>query len=182
VRSQVGLRLFAAVVLLLSLTQLHSAASAANYDLGTLPLPYAQPIVGGTLGWPGSTHVLDTYQFKVPSPSQLTTGAIDIVIWPFVNFANLTVDLLDSAHSDLVVATASGSNGFLLSYANLVASSTYKLRITGVLGGAWNFAGIYKGFLAVAAVPLPPAFLLFGSALFGAAAFARRRSAKQASA
>lgn len=157
-------------------------AQAASYNLGTLPVPSSQPIGGWEIGWPSPlpnpSHVIDTYTFQVSSTAELTAQAVELEFWKIVNFDSLTATLLDSSSS--YITSATGTSGFLLSYANLLPGNTYNLVISGVLGD-WAVKGIYYGSLTVSAVPVPPALLLFGTAMIGVAALSRRRKRQEAS-
>lgn len=169
------MRRFVLVLLLVACAWLVGpSALAASYNLGTLPVPSSQPIGGWEIGWPGSSHVLDTYAFQVSSAAELTAQAVEFELWGIVNFGSLTAELLDSSCGYCAVDTATGTSGFLLSYADLLPANSYVLRITGILGN-WAIKGIYYGQLAVSAVPVPPALLLFGTAIAGAAILSRRR-------
>lgn len=152
-----------------------NAASAASYDLGTIPVPSSYDIAGQVTGDAGSTHIVDEYQFKVGDLAELGVNAFNLTSSHIVDFDVLEAALLDSACGFCVIAGASGASGVALSYANLLTSSTYILRISGTLG-ALAKKGIYKGELSVSAVPVPPALILFGTAIAGVAAFSRRRA------
>ena len=175
----------AALALLLS-APLPLAAATKNF--GAL-----SPGQVKTLGPPpnpgsGTNQLLDTFLFQVESPARLGANGITLNFGGF-NLTNLTAVVIQGTDINCtvcnVLATATtGSTPlgktFDLVLAGLVPGTQYFLRTLGSYNGSG--IGAYTGLLAVAPIPIPPALLLFGTAIAGAAAFARRRTKQSAKA
>ena len=177
---------FFAALLLVLFSNAPQPAAAATIPLGTLT-----PGVGKLLGFQGNSgtgnnQLLDTYTFNVQTHS--TLGAIGLALnFGTLEFTNLTAQLTDGAGTVLATATAASSPfgpAFGLIEAGLTPGTQYLLRVIGSFGQSGT--GLYGGALVaisdVSHMPLPPALLLFGTAIAGAAAFARRRAKRNATA
>ena len=160
-----------------------TAANATSYNLGTIPSSgQSNFLFGGAFGSPGTTSLVDSIAFKVTGNSDLNVFGANLLPPPF-NFTNLVAELftVDGGACSLgcLVTPDSSTSGsiFALSYAGLQAGSNYLLKITGTLGSGFFGAagGLYQGLFAVSAVPVPPALILFGTAIAGMATLARRR-------
>jgi hypothetical protein len=147
------------------------------------------PGVGKLFGFQGNTgtgdnQLLDTYTFNVPTAATLGAVGLALNIGTF-EFTNLTAKLTDGAGTVLATATTASSPfgpAFSLIQAGLTPGTQYLLSVIGSFGE--NGTGLYGGALLavsdVSHMPLPPALLLFGTAIAGAAAFARRRAPRNA--
>jgi len=152
-------------------------ASASPVTIGTVdPTVYVLADQGTFSGGystnnyvtPGSTFT-DVYSFEVPSSSGLNSAVTNnSFVWGDFT-VNLT-GLSDKIMLGNTVVATSASDGTL--FANLIANKIYNLVVTGTIDG--NAGGTYTVGYSVSAVPVPGAFLLFGSGLIGLAGFARR--------
>jgi hypothetical protein len=120
----------------------------------------------------------DLYQFDTTAApiGTVTISAKGII----GNIGDLTVQWLNAAFiaisPSLVVTNADGSNTGASPLAFVLADvATYYLRVTGIAGVGPATGGSYE--IAVATTPIPPALLLFGSALAGLGFLGRRRRA-----
>lgn len=175
-------RIYVALALALGVVAPGWSASAATVaDFGEIGLPTVNVIGGfGFGGAPGTSFEHD-YLFAVPSAADLVAFGVEFS-GPFTDLTSFTADLFEgdptlcgSGCALLASATLPTANpaSFLLSYAGLQSGLDYFLRVSSTIG-ATGF-GVYTGLMAVSAVPVPPALLLFGTALAGVAALARRR-------
>ena len=176
-------RLGGAIAIAVGLAFGGSAANATSYNIGTIPSPGDSfALFGGQIGASGSTSLVDSFAFKVSGDSKLDVFGFNFLPNPF-NFTNLVAELftVDGGACSLgcLVTPDSTSSGttFSLSYAGLQAGTDYLLKITGTLGAGLfgNAGGLYTGLFAVSTVPVPPALILFGTAIAGMATLARRR-------
>lgn len=129
--------------------------------------------VPGDTGNPEGAVFQDHYSFALTGPVDMNgTGfAVDVV--PGFNVENLSFELFDPSLSSLgsfSVPNGSDSAFFVpLSFASL-ATGAYTLLVSGIIPQAFE-GGVYlmQAQLAstVSQVPLPPAMLLFLSALMG---------------
>lgn len=173
-------RLGGAVTLALALVLGGVSAKAATYDFGTIAAPgIATPLLGGAIGTSGQTLLVNSFQFDVAGPSRIDAFGFNVIPHIF-NFVNLTAQLFTVAGHTAVTGPATLGSGFALSYAGLTSGVDYVLEITGTLGAGifGNAGGLYLGAMAISAVPVPPALILFGTAIAGMAALGRRRSRK----
>jgi len=163
----------------------HGAFGAViNTDLGTLAV--GDISLGPVMHGLGAENFTDTYTFQLD-------GATDISLsgsWtttpgtgPAGLSGNIFLVFLESPGGTPGIPIATGTIGpgdvFTLAYAGLASMTEYTIRIFGTVppGGTLT----YNANLTV--VPLPPALLLFGSALVAMMLFGRirRRSTQQAS-
>jgi hypothetical protein len=121
------------------------------------------------------TFFTDTYLFSIPS---VPLGTVTISGTGIVgNIGSLTLVWLDSlsnvVSSALVVTNPNGSSTLTdtLAYAFTVAGDYY-LKVTGFAGVGSAQGGSYE--VAISTTPIPPALLLFGSALAGLGFLGRR--------
>jgi hypothetical protein len=182
-------RLCAGVFAVLVLALLPGApqpAAAATVDFGTLSIGDLRVLGNPPYAGSGSDQLLDTYEFQVSAPASLGADAIALNAGS-LNFKGLTATLIEGTDINCIVcnvlATAVGDPDPLgphlhLVYAGLAPATQYFIRILGSFGTSGT--GAYVGLLAI--VPIPPALLLFGTAIAGALAFARRRTTKPAAA
>ena len=152
-----------------------SSASASTFDLGSLDAGDSKS--GFVVNFATDAVGFDDHiSFSLTSPVANLVGFIsDITLLYGVPFDSLNFQL--DLFNDLAPTTSLGTyidpsgTGIAFSYLNLIAGDYY-FRVqgdTGPLGNAYR----YK--IAVSGVPIPPALLLFGTALGGMAFAAYRR-------
>lgn len=114
------------------------------------------------------TSFLDVLEFSLWSSADITATVANTVVERPAS-AGLTPGLMHNSYLVLSLfdedgnfITATGDGG-TLSALGLTSGETYTLTVSGYADGV--FGGVYDGQLNVAAVPLPTAFLTFGSAL-----------------
>ncbi len=142
----------AAAVALLVGANLNSASAAT---IVVDPSPTDSFHVGGFFNNPGITGYSQSYAFELTQNASLTSNNI--------TSGNLTFSI-----------GVFNSSSVLVSLTNLAAGQLYTLVVSGVTGA--GFAG-YDGyvFFTQAAVPVPPALLLFATTLAGLGFVAYRR-------
>nr|WP_298685051.1 hypothetical protein [uncultured Dongia sp.] len=155
-----------------------SPASASNFDLGTLSSDTTGFVANfGT----GIQTFSDQIAFSLTGLSTSLVGSISDVVTTFlgapVNSVNFVLDLFsvgDPVTSLGHYEDLSGT-GIAFNYADLAAGD-YFFRITGSTAAGGNF---YSYKFAVTETPIPPALLLFGTALggMGIAAYRKRKAA-----
>ena len=139
----------------------------------------------------------DDYSFSVPGPSSQTTVVAigfdtnppgsplppDVFISPLTVEIHPSIAFGGSIFSTTIVPLADGSNDTATINALLAGGTSFGLRITGTVidvtipfisfpGGSTSYNG------SIAVIPLPPAAVLFLSALAGLAGFSRIRRRK----
>lgn len=168
----------------LSLGISQTPAAASNFDLGTL-----SP-AGSTTGFvanfgSGIQTFTDTIYFSLAGVSNSLIGQItdlSSIFGQAVDSLNFTLDLFSTSDSATSLGNFSDPTGAGISfnYADLAAGD-YFFRIAGdsaPTGNAYNYSFNVK----VTETPIPPALLLFGTALggMGMAAYRKRKAAAQA--
>jgi hypothetical protein len=96
--------------------------------------------------------------------------------------ANLTIQWLDAANHILKTLNVTDGSGIVypspsMSF-NLATGTLYNILVTGTVlsgGGIYNFNVATTAGTDQSSVPLPPALILFGSALVGLTALGRRK-------
>ena len=154
-------------------------ASASNFDLGSVSAGESKSGFVANFGT-GIVSFDDTISFSLLTVMTSLVGSItDLVFVPgAIDSFNFTLDL----YSDLAPTTSLGTyvdptgTGLDFSYANL-AVGDYFFRVTGDTGSRGN---VYLYKISFNAVPIPPALLLFGTALGGMAFAAYRRRTMKA--
>lgn len=165
----------------LSLGVAHTPAKASNFDLGTLDTDTT-----GFVANFGSniTTFTDTIYFSLAGVSNSLIGSISdlsSIFGQVVNSINFSFDLFKVGDDTTLghYADPTGA-GISFNYADLAAGD-YFFRISGdsaKTGNAYNYHFNVK----VTETPIPPALLLFGTALggMGFAAYRKRKAATQA--
>jgi hypothetical protein len=153
------------------------SASASTFDLGTLD-------PGTTTGFvanfgSGISEFDDTINFSLVTLQAELTGAVSDILDVFgvpVDSLSFTMDLFSATDPAVSLGTfgSAAGAGFSFSYLNLAAGD-YFFRIRGETSPNGN---AYSYRFQVNEVPLPPALLLFATALGGMAwVGARKRKA-----
>ena len=135
---------------------------------------------------PTVNELLTTGQYEFDNE---TTKAAPVISdsWSFKLASNSNVELevtpsqFNLFGSQIIGTNLSGTFGVtpiamgqIMSLGTLLANTVYTINLTGVVTGA--IGGGYDGALRVAAVPVPAAAWLFGSAILGLTLFSRRRN------
>ncbi|MDY0872566.1 hypothetical protein [Dongia rigui] len=165
----------------LSLGVAHTPAKASNFDLGALSAD-----TSGFVANFGSniTTFTDTIAFSLAGVSNALVGSIEDlnnIFGQVVDSFNFSLDLFKVGDdTTLGHYTDATGTGISFNYADLAAGD-YFFRITGdssPKGNAYNYHFNVK----VTETPIPPALLLFGTALggMGFAAYRKRKAAAQA--
>jgi hypothetical protein len=168
----------------LSLGVAQTPAQASNFDLGTLTNDSSGFVANfGS----GIQTFVDTIKFSLADVSNVLKGSITDLSEKFgqvVNSLNFSLDLykVGDESTSLGHYADAGGTGINFTYADLAAGD-YFFRISGdsaSTGNAYNYHFNVK----VTETPIPPALLLFGTALggMGIAAYRKRKAAAQAQA
>lgn len=170
-----------AAALALFLSSFVSDAQAFVVSLGTLEVP-GTTTVGAALGPSEDLPVAFTFQVDSPASIDSVLVTVDAGNFAIDNF-NLALfegtpnaDGTQGAASNVgatvtSLVNAGGVEVVELVFSGLNALTTYFLQVQGNVTG--SSGGSFSGTITV--VPLPPAVLLFASALIGLACFARFR-------
>ena len=151
---------FLRAVVAFALVSAGSTASAAAVDLGTIaPGDFA----GGALLFSSPNAIDDDLATAISVDSNDSD--------PFFGISGFTVSSADAGLAGEFVYDAADN---AWSFAGDLMAGTYVIDVTGDVSG--DFAGQYN-VLVGTMVPVPAAFLLFGSALMGLVAVKRRQSA-----
>jgi hypothetical protein len=128
------------------------------------------------------TAFSDTINFSLADVSTSLTGRIDEItdiLGIALDSLNFTLDLFNTAAPTTSLGTFVDPSGTGLNFSYLdLASGDYFFRVAGETGAPMGNGYTYKINVAVNETPIPPALLLFGTAL-GGLAFAgyRKRQA-----
>jgi hypothetical protein len=163
---------------LLGLGAATQSASASTFDLGTLD-PGTTSAIVVNLGDPAPVSFSDTINFSLASVKTSLVGSLtdlsDFLGVP-TNSLNFNLDLFSISDPLTSLGTFSDATGTALAFSYLnLAAGDYFFRIAGDIGGAGVFGNAYQYRFEVSEVPLPPALLLFATALGGMAMVGYRR-------
>ncbi|MBK8970376.1 MAG: hypothetical protein IPM37_02970 [Hahellaceae bacterium] len=161
-----------------SISLISAVGSAqAAYNAPTMP----DLVSGGFVNGP-----LTTGQYEFDNETVGINSAIGDT-WSFSLASNSAVELsVSPSEFNFMGAKIMGTNlngsfgvtpiamGEIVSLGVLLANTVYSINFNGVVTG--SIGGGYDGALKVAAVPVPAAVWLFGSALLGLTLFSRRRN------
>jgi hypothetical protein len=151
------LTIIAGAVLAIGLAQ--TPAQATTVNLGTIPDGGSLVTFGGNLGFGQFT---DNLNFHLDANSSLSGFLKDVEVPVFANLTNLAISI-DGTALALNPNTGGAYTGAVLA---LLSAGDHVFQITGkaigLFGGAYRFS-----VAAVAATPIPPALLMFGTALAG---------------
>jgi hypothetical protein len=171
------------------------AFAACVMGLGLMSVPASASVIGlGTIGASGKagdvyniatniTKFDDLINFSLASTTSLVGEIADIsnlfgvIVLDSLNF---TLDLFSTAAPTTSLGQFTDPTGTGISFSYLdLASGDYFFRIAGDVGAPLGNGYTYKFNIAVNETPIPPALLLFGTAL-GGLAFAGYRKRKAA--
>ena len=166
---------------LLGLGAATQSASASTFDLGTLD-PGTTSAIVVNLGDPAPVSFSDTINFSLTSLKTSLVGSLtdltDFLGIP-VNSLNFNLDLFSAADPLTSLGNFADGSGTALAFSYLnLAAGDYFFRISGDIGGDGVFGNAYRYRFEVSEVPLPPALLLFATALGGMAVASYRRRRK----
>lgn len=145
--------------------QAQAVPVATLQDLGQLSVPSTTSFSRSATF--GVVEFTDTFKFTVESLVSATALAVTFSLGSLVDVSDFAIELFEGSTS-LATATVSELGVITvsaLSYANLEPLTQYSLVVTGEIDG--GKLGFYAGQLQLQAVPIPPALLLFASALAG---------------
>ena len=153
------------------------SASASTFDLGTLD-PGTTSAIVVNLGDPAPVSFSDTINFSLASVQTSLVGSLtdltDFLGIP-VNSLNFNLDLFSAGDPLTSLGNFTDATGTSLAFSYLnLAAGDYFFRISGAIGDG-VFGNAYRYRFEVSEVPLPPALLLFATALGGMAVASYRR-------
>ena len=159
-------------------------ASASTFDLGTLDPGLTSAIVVN-LGIPAPVSFSDTINFSLAAVQTTLVGSLTDLSTIFaqpVSSLNFSLDLFSTSDPLTSLGNFSDATGTALAFSYLnLAAGDYFFQIAGDIGGGGVRGNAYVYRFEVSEVPLPPALLLFATALGGMALFGyRRRNSAQA--
>jgi len=117
----------------------------------------------------------------VPSQASSAAGAFsleldDILGNRLVGVDNISGMLMGGTlAAPVALATTQTTAGVALSYAGLLGAGNYMLTFAGDVPASYTGGGSLTGSVSIAAVPVPAAIWLFGSAMVGFIGFRRRK-------
>lgn len=160
---------------------LTTPAVASTIDLGTIDSSGKDGFVINLAS--NITAFSDTIKFSLADVSTSLSGKIDDITDMFgivLDSLNFTLDLFNAAAPTTSLGTFADASGTGLSFSYVdLASGAYFFRVAGDTGAPLGNGYTYKFNVAVNEAPIPPALLLFGTAL-GGLAFAGYRKRKAA--
>ena len=150
-------------------------ASASTFDLGVITPGDEKSGFVANFG-SGISSFEDTIKFSLTALSTDLVGKIKDIAFGGVNSVNFQLDLFSETDPGTSLGTFTDLSGTSLAFNYLaLAAGDYFFRVMGDTGPKGN---IYKyRFTAGTEVPLPPALLLFATAIggLGFAGFSRRK-------
>jgi hypothetical protein len=155
------------------------SASASTFDLGTVTPGVTEGLVVNA-GIPAPSLFDDTINFSLSGVQTALVGSLTDIESALTDSVNFTVDLFSAGDPTSSLGTFSGPGTVLaFSYLNLAAGD-YFFKFAGEVGGSFGNAYTYR--FEVSEVPLPPALILFATALGGLALAGYRKHKNSASA
>lgn len=152
-------------------------ASASTFDLGTLD-PGTTSGTVFNLGIPAPVSFSDTINFSLSGVQNALIGTLtDVSFAGVTDSSNFSLDLFSASDPLTSLGNFVDATGTVLAFSYLnLAAGDYFFRISGDVGGV--LGSVYQYRFEVSEVPLPPALLLFATALggLGVAGYRRRRS------
>lgn len=161
---------------LLGLGAATQPASASTFDLGTINPGTTTGLVAN-LGAPTPVTFEDTINFSLAGVQNSLIGTLtDLsdIIFP-TDSLNFALDLFSLSDPVTSLGNFTDGTGTVLAFSYLnLAAGDYFFRVTGEVGDD-VFGNAYAYRFEVSEVPLPPALLLFATALGGMAVVGYRR-------
>ena len=150
-------------------------AAASTFDLGTIAPGDTTTGFVANFGT-GIVSFEDTIKFSLAFISTSLVGAIQDISFAGIDSVNFQLDLFNESDPATSLGTFTDLSGTTLAFSYLnLAAGDYFFRVMGDTGPGGN---IYKyRFVAGTEVPLPPALLLFATAVggLGLVGYRRRR-------
>lgn len=164
--------LLVASVLALGVAQ--RPASATSYDLHAIS-PGTTAGINGFIG-PGASSFDDTISFSLGSVQSALVGSFTDLF----AITSFDLDLFSTSDPTTSLGHFSDPTGVSVAFSYLnLAAGNYFFHLTGGVAAGAN-AGIYQYKFEVSEVPIPPALLLFATALGGMGLLGYRRRNLQA--
>ena len=152
------------------------SASASTFDLGTINPGTTSGLVAN-LGVPAPVSFEDTINFSLAGVENALVGTltdISAILVP-TDSLNFSLDLFNAPDPTTSLGNFTDATGTILAFSYLnLAAGDYFFRISGQVGDD-VFGNAYSYRFEVSEVPLPPALLLFATALGGMAVVGYRR-------
>ena len=152
------------------------SASASTFDLGTIDPGTTSGFVAN-LGVPAPVSFEDTINFSLAGVQNALIGTltdISAVLVP-TDSLNFSLDLFSASDPTVSLGNFTDATGTVLAFSYLnLAAGNYFFRIEGDVGDSM-FGNAYSYRFEVSEVPLPPALILFATALGGMAIAGYRR-------
>jgi hypothetical protein len=155
------------------------SASASTFDLGTIDPGTTSGLVVN-LGVPAPVSFEDTINFSLAALQNSLIGTLTDIPAVFVptDSLNFSLDLFSATDPLTSLGNFTDATGTVLAFSYLnLAAGDYFFRIAGEVGDD-VFGNAYSYRFEVSEVPLPPALLLFATALGGMAVASYRRRKK----
>jgi hypothetical protein len=149
-----------------------TTASASTFELGTVTPGVTEGLIVNA-GIPAPAQFSDTVNFSLSGVQTALIGSLTDIESALTDSVNFTVDLFSATDPATSLGTFAGAGTVLaFSYLNLAAGD-YFFSFAGDVGGSFGNAYTYR--FEVSEVPLPPALILFATALGGMAVASYRR-------
>jgi hypothetical protein len=156
------------------------SASATTYDLGTI-VPGTTTGINGSVG-PGAATLDDTLNFSLASVQTALVGSFTDLFHLVgnVDISSFSLDLFSTSDMSTSLGHFADPAGIAVAFSYLnLAAGDYFFHLTGGIPPGAN-GGFYQYRFEVSEVPLPPALLLFATALGGMGLLGYRRRNMQA--
>jgi hypothetical protein len=151
------------------------SASATTYDLNTI-VPGTTVGINGSVG-PGATSLNDTLNFSLASVQTALVGSFTDLFHYVgnVDISSFSLDLFSTGDPSTSLGHFADPAGIAVAFSYLnLAAGDYLFHLTGGIASGAN-GGFYQYRFEVSEVPLPPALLLFATALGGMGLLGYRR-------
>jgi len=149
-------------------------ASATSYDLGTVS-PGTTTGINGFVG-PGAASFNDTLNFSLAGVQTTLVGSFTDLL----GITSFNLDLFSESDPTTSIQHFSDPSGVAVAFSYLnLAAGNYFFHLTGGVAAGAN-GGLYQYKFEVSEVPIPPALLLFATALGGMGLLGFRRRTLQA--
>jgi hypothetical protein len=147
-------------------------ASASTFELGTVTPGVTSGLIVNA-GIPAPSQFDDRLNFSLSGVQTALIGTLTDIENALTDSLDFSVDLFSTSDPSTSLGNFSGPGTVLaFSYLNLAAGD-YFFKFGGAVGGSFGNAYVYR--FEVSEVPLPPALILFATALGGMAVAGYRR-------